>query len=79
MIILFKTKGSLSIAMDKLKLTGRTLGQVFYSRRVTMHAMHLLSSVVIQPNLELKTRPIQLLGSLQSDIVLPSIACTFSL
>jgi hypothetical protein len=36
-----------------------------------MHAMHSLSSVAIQPNLELKTRPKQLLGSLPLDIVLP--------
>ena len=39
-----------------------------------MHAMHLLSCVTIRPNLELKTRPKQLLGSLPLDIVL-SIAC----
>ncbi len=61
-----------STSMDKLKLTGRTLGRVFNSRRVCMHAMHLLSSVAIWPNLELKTRPKQLLGSLTLDIVLPS-------
>ncbi len=36
-----------------------------------MHTMHLLSSVAIQPNLELKTRPKQLLGSLPLVIVLP--------
>ncbi len=33
--------------------------------------MHLLPIVAIQPNLELKTRPKQLLGSLPLDIVLP--------
>jgi hypothetical protein len=33
--------------------------------------MHLLSSVAIQPNLELKTRPKQLLGSLPLVIALP--------
>ncbi len=60
-----------STSIDKLKLTGRTLGRVFNSRRVCMHAMHLLSSVAIWPNLELKTRPKQLLGSLTLDIVLP--------
>jgi hypothetical protein len=59
--------------MDKLKLTGRTLGRVFNSRRVCMHAMHLLSSVAIQPNLELKTQPKQLLGYLPLDIALPII------
>ncbi len=35
-----------------------------------MHAMHLLSSVAIQPNLVLKTQPKQLLGSLPLDIAL---------
>jgi hypothetical protein len=33
--------------------------------------MHLLHSIAIQSNLELKTRPKQLLGSLPLDIVLP--------
>jgi len=37
-----------------------------------MHTMHLLSGVAIQPNLELKTRPKQLLGSLPLVIALPS-------
>jgi hypothetical protein len=36
-----------------------------------MHTMHLLPSVAIQPNLELKTRPKQLLGSVPLVIVLP--------
>ncbi len=35
------------------------------------HAMHFLHSKAIQPNLELKTRPKQLLGSLPLDIALP--------
>jgi hypothetical protein len=39
-----------------------------------MHIMHLLPSVAIQPNLELKTRPKQLLGSLPLVIVLPDKA-----
>ncbi len=56
--------------MDKIQLTGRTLGRILNSRRVCMHAMHLLSGVAIRPNLVLKTRPKQLLGSLQLDIVL---------
>jgi hypothetical protein len=33
--------------------------------------MHLLPGVAIQPNLELKTRPKQLLGSLPLVIMLP--------
>jgi hypothetical protein len=36
-----------------------------------MHTMHLLSGVAIQPNLELKTWPKQLLGSLPLVIALP--------
>jgi hypothetical protein len=35
------------------------------------HAMHLLHSIAIQPNLELKTWPKQLLGYLPLDIALP--------
>ncbi len=65
--------------MDKHKLTGQTLGRVFNSRRVCMHAMHLLSSVSIRPDLELKTRPKQLLGSFPLDNVLPRICKLFQL
>jgi hypothetical protein len=36
-----------------------------------MHTMHLQLSVAIQPNLELKTRPKQLLGYLPLVIALP--------
>jgi hypothetical protein len=39
-----------------------------------MYTMHLLPSVTIQPNLELKTRPKQLLGSLPLVIALPAEA-----
>jgi len=39
-----------------------------------MQTMHLLPSVAIQPSLELKTRPKQLLGSLPLVIALPG--CT---
>jgi hypothetical protein len=35
----------------------RALGRVFNFRSGCMHTMHLLPSVAIQPNLELKTRP----------------------
>jgi hypothetical protein len=35
------------------------------------HAMHLLHSIAIRPNLELKTQPKHLLGYLQLDIALP--------
>jgi hypothetical protein len=37
-----------------------------------MHTMHLLPGVAIQPNLELKTQPKQLLGSLLLVIALPA-------
>jgi hypothetical protein len=37
------------------------------------HAMHLLHSIAIRSNLELKTRPKQLLGSLRLDITLPAV------
>jgi len=40
-----------------------------------MHTMHLLLSVSIQRNLELKTRPKQLLGSLLLVFVLPGHLC----
>jgi hypothetical protein len=50
-----------------------TWGRVFNFRSGCMHTMHLLSSVSIQPNLELKTRPKQLLGSLPLVIALPDL------
>ncbi len=62
-----------SVYMDKLQLTGRALGRVFNFRSACMHTMHLLPSVAIQPDLELKTRPKQLLGSLLLVIVLLAI------
>jgi len=39
-----------------------------------MNTMHLQHSVAIRPNLELKTRPKQLLGSLPLVIALPRLA-----
>ncbi len=39
-----------------------------------MHTMHLLPGVAIQPNLELKTRPKPVLGSLPLAFVLPAVA-----
>ncbi len=57
--------------MDKLQLTGRALGRVFNFKIGCMDNMHLLPSVAIQPNLELKTQPKQLLGSLPLVILLP--------
>jgi hypothetical protein len=57
--------------MGKRLLTGQALGRVFNSRSGCMHNMHLLCRIAMQPNLELKTQPKQLLGSLPLDIVLP--------
>jgi hypothetical protein len=56
--------------MDNLQLTGRHLGQVFNSRNGCMCAMHLCYEAK-QPNLNLKTRPKQLLGSLPLASALP--------
>ncbi len=65
----------LGLAMDKLQLTGRALGRVYHFRCGCMHTMHLLPSVAIQPNLELKTRPKPVLGSLPLAFALPGLAC----
>ncbi len=65
--------------MDKLKLTGRALSRVFNSRSSCyILAKYLLSSAAIWPNLELKTLPKQLLGSLPLVTALPdfTILCT---
>jgi hypothetical protein len=59
--------------MDKLQLTGRALGRVFHFRGGCMHTMHLLPSFEIPLNLELKTRPKQLLGSPSLVITLPGL------
>jgi hypothetical protein len=58
--------------MDKLLPTGRNLGRVFNFRSDRMYDRHLPSSIPVRPNLELKTRPKQLLGSLRLYILLPS-------
>ena len=51
------------------------MGRVFNFRRGYMrHTMHLRPSVAKQPNLELKTRSKQLLGSLPLVIALPECA-----
>jgi hypothetical protein len=57
--------------MDKLQLTGLNLGRVFNSRGGHVYAMHSCSYLSKLPNLKLKTRPKQLLGSLPLDIELP--------
>jgi hypothetical protein len=57
--------------MDKLQLTGQNLGRVFDFRSGHLHAATFLISSVKLPNLQLKTRPKQLLGSLLLVIKLP--------
>jgi hypothetical protein len=50
--------------MDKLKLTGQNLGRVFHSGPGHACIGHDIVETTKQPNLKLKTRPKQLLGSL---------------
>jgi hypothetical protein len=57
--------------MDILQLTGQNLGQVFNFRSGHLHATTFLVLSVKLPNLQLKTRPKQLLGSLPLVIALP--------
>ncbi len=59
--------------MDSLQLKGQNLGRVFNSRSGCMHATHLFGYEAKLPNLKLKTRPKQFLGSLLLDIALPSV------
>jgi hypothetical protein len=61
------------------------LGRVYNFRSGCMQTMHLLPDVAIQPNLELKTWPKPVLGSLPLAFALPGlssldvISCTTSL
>jgi hypothetical protein len=64
---------TVSLIMDKLKLTGQNQGQVFKFRRGCLHAIQLYHFETKLPNLKLKTRPKQLLGSLPVDIALPGL------
>ncbi len=58
--------------MDKLQLTGQNLGRVFNFRSGHLHAATFLVLSVKLPNLQLKTRPKQLLGYLPLVIALPA-------
>jgi hypothetical protein len=58
--------------MDKLQLTGQNLGRVFNFRSGHLHAATFLVLSLKLPNLQLKTRPKQVLGSLPLVIVIPS-------
>ncbi len=59
--------------MDKLQLTGQNLDWVFIFRSGGLHAAYFRCYHVKLPNLELKTRPKQLLGSLPLDYALPGL------
>jgi hypothetical protein len=61
------------MSMDKLQLAGQNLGRVFNSRSGCMCARHLFCYEAKQPNLKLKTRPKQLLGSLPIGFALPGM------
>jgi hypothetical protein len=61
-----------SLFMEKLQLN---LVRVFNSRSGRVHALQLHFSQTEQPNLKLKTRPKQLLGSLPLVIALPGLSC----
>jgi hypothetical protein len=61
----------MGVAMDKLQLRGQNLGLVFKIRNSHLHAAVFLVSSVKLPNLQLKTRPKQLLGYLPLDITIP--------
>ncbi len=63
---------SITESMDKLQLTGQNLGRVFNSRSDCMSALHLFCYEAKQPNLKLKTRPKQLLGSILLVFMLPA-------
>ncbi len=59
--------------MDKLQLTGQNLGRVFNFRYGHLQAEHFWCYQVKLPNLNLKTRPKQLLGFLPLVIAHPAI------
>jgi len=62
--------------MDKLKPTGWYLGRVFNSRLGHACKGHAIVHIRKQPNLKLKTRPKQLLGSLRINLFAPrNYAC----
>ncbi len=63
---LYKNSFSSLLTMDKLQLMGLNPGRVFNSRSDWKFVMHFFCSEAKQPNLKMKTRPKQLLGSLPS-------------
>ncbi len=57
--------------MDELQLAGQNLGRVINSRSGCRYAKHLFCNEAEHPNLKLKTRPKQFLGSLSIAFALP--------
>jgi hypothetical protein len=57
--------------MDKLQPTGQNMGRVFNTRSGRVYTCTLM--FLLNPNLKLKTRPKQLLGSFPLDITLPDV------
>jgi hypothetical protein len=66
----------LDLAMDKLNLTEQNLGGVFNSRLGCACICHGVVHKTKQPNLKLKTRPKELLGSLPLAFALPALTMT---
>ncbi len=58
--------------MDKLKLTGQNLGQVFHSILSRNCIGHAVVHITKQPNLKLKPRPKQILGHVPLALALPN-------
>jgi hypothetical protein len=67
------TYPNMYLYMDKLLLKGQNLSRVLNSKKRPWHAKQLHFSETEQTNLELKTQPKQLLGSLPLDIALPDL------
>ncbi len=63
--------------MDKVQLTGQTLGQVFNSRNGFTNTVHRCGCEAKLSNLKLKTQPEQLLGSFPIYIALPAVIFLF--
>ncbi len=63
-------KGKTQCGILLLQLTGQNLGLIFNSRSGCVRFMRICCSEIKLSNLELKTWPKQLLGSLRLDIVL---------
>ncbi len=61
---------------EQLQLTGQNLGRVFNFRFGHLYAEHFRWCQVKLPNLKLKTRPKQCLGSLPLVIAVPALTLT---